>query len=138
MAEVDYYENLLRKKRNELARQQEQQRSLMGRAQEIGRIYDQMAREKKLLREKRDQFKAFHKDRHDRFRGNVCDKRYKSRTVKVLDGYDRLLNQVDENLDALNRERMRCENSANDCMGVIGTLKSGINYLYRTIQNMVN
>ena len=56
----------------------------------------------------------------------------------VVGSYDTLIKLLDTNLDMLNNERRRYENKAYECDGLIGVLERGINYLGRSIQNLIN
>lgn len=136
--QIDECNRQLRQKKRELGQLQDERSSYMAEARKIGEIYDRLAENKRVVREKRDALNHFKRDEYTWFTGKLYQNSYQPSVAAVVQSYDGLIRRIDQNLDMLNDERRRYENKAYECDGMIGVLERGINYLGRSLQNLVN
>ena len=136
--QVDQYRRQMNQKKQELDAVQSERSQYMATAQRIGEIYDRLAQNKATVREKRDALNSFKDDEYAWFVGSQYDEAYRGSVQTVVGSYDTLIKLLDTNLDMLTNERRRYENKAYECDGLIGVLERGINYLGRSIQNLIN
>lgn len=135
---IDDYNRQINQKKREVNQLQDERSAYMAKAQKIGRIYDRLAENKQVVREKRDALSRFKREEYAWFTGKLYQDAYQPSVEGAVQSYEELIQRIDQNLDMLNDERRRYENKAYECDGMIGVLERGINYLGRSIQNLIN
>lgn len=123
-------ENKLKALRNEVSGYQQK-------IHEIEKIYQRLSNDKKTAKTYRDEIKDLRKHDFSKFDGDL-HKQYKEKMSELRDAYDKVIDNIDTNMDRLNREKARYENKIYNLAGPIGNLVSGINSLKHEAENMFN
>lgn len=138
MSELDNLRQSWNNLCKQLSAKRRQRQEYMQTAEEIGRIYDRMKRDKDMVKEYRNGVEALYKTRYDGFRGFQYDNVYKTELRNLLAEYKAVIDAIDHNLDNLNNARRQFENKGYQCDWIIGSLESAANSVYRQIQNWFN
>lgn len=109
----------------------------MDKADEIQKVYDRLARDKKTIKEYRNDIVYFYKESYNEF---------KEITISILmfliqdlrDSYDDVISNIDINLDALNNQILSYKNKASGCLGSLGYMQIAYNSVKTQIQNWTN
>ncbi len=76
---------------------------------------------------------------HDHWKGDLLDKWQDDTDEHLVDGsFKTYIKNIDQNVDDLNEKIMKLENEKLEEQGIIGEIKSGINWLSTEITNIVN
>ena len=137
MAELFYYQNLLKQYKAQLAQKQKTREHYLEIAEEIKQIYERMSEDKSTVKSYRRFLKTFRNEKYGDFKGTLY-KEYKTKMKVLLENYNIVINNIDTNMDRLNKEIAKYENKAYECDGVIETLRAAINTVTHTIENWIN
>ena len=129
--EYNQLKEQLRKKREEKKRYQ-------AKADEIGKVYDLLFEDKRMVEGYKRSLDQFFKERYDEFRGSQHNKVYKPSASDLSKEYEGLISRIDKNLDDVNKARAEYQNKAFQCNGPIGYLESLVNNIWVRIQNFTN
>ena len=88
---------------------------------------------------KKDMVSFAHKEYND-WKGNVFDTRYQGKLKNDLvdSKFTKIIQIIDNNLDAINAERTRYQNKILNTQGLIGRIEAAINSLVTEIENWFN
>ncbi len=112
---------------------------LRGKIAEIDQIIEDFIQFKSDLKEHRSEFKQLADESHDLWQGELFDRHQGDMKADLYSSsLKEYINKVDDNLDNLNNERMRLQNEIYSTEGLIGSLRSAINWLSTKISNLLN
>lgn len=112
---------------------------LRGKIAEIDQIIEDFVQFKSDLREHRSEFKQLNNESYDLWQGELFDQYQGDAKADLYSSSLKdYISKVDDNLDNLNNERMRLQNEIYSTEGLIGNLKSAINWLSTKISNLLN
>lgn len=88
---------------------------------------------------KKDMVSFANKEYND-WKGNVFDIRYQDKLENDLvdSKFTKIIDIIDDNLDAINTERTKYENKILNTQGLIGKIEAAINSLVTRIENWLN
>ena len=88
---------------------------------------------------KKDMVSFANKEYND-WKGNVFDIRYQDKLENDLvdSKFTKIIDIIDDNLDAINTERTKYENKILNTQGLIGKIEAAINSLVTKIENWFN
>ncbi|MBC1896284.1 DUF5082 domain-containing protein [Listeria booriae] len=76
---------------------------------------------------------------HEYWKGDLFrTNKNKMKDSLIESGFNTYINKIDDNLDKLNTKQMQLENEIHSTEGLIGSLKSGMNWLSTQIDNLFN
>ena len=107
-------------------------------ADEIQKVYDRLARDKKTIKEYRNDIVYFYKESYNEFKGDNYKYTYKPSIQDLRDSYDDVISNIDINLDALNNQILSYKNKASGCLGSLGYMQIAYNSVKTQIQNWTN
>lgn len=110
----------------------------MDKADEIQKVYDRLARDKKTIKEYRNDIVYFYKESYNEFKGDNYKYTYKPSIQDLRDSYDDVISNIDINLDALNNQILSYKNKASGCLGSLGYMQIAYNSVKTQIQNWTN
>lgn len=110
--------------------------------QKIQRIQDLKAdfvEHKSELNDLKKKLKSISKEDYDYWIGDRLDQ-YKTilKSDLINDSLSDYIKKVDQNLDELNNELMRLQNEVYNTEGIIGNIKSALNWIATKIENLIN
>lgn len=110
----------------------------MDKADEIQKVYDRLARDKKTIKEYRNDIVYFYKESYNEFKGDNYKYTYKPLIQDLRDSYDDVISNIDINLDALNNQILSYKNKASGCLESLGYMQIAYNSVKTQIQNWTN
>lgn len=112
---------------------------LQGKIAEIDQIIEDFIQFKSDLREHRSEFKQLTDESYELWQGELYDQHQSDMKADLYSSsLKEYINKVDDNLDSLNNERMRLQNEIYRTEGLIGSIRSAINWLSTKISNLMN
>lgn len=138
MNELASLQNSLNSERRQLVAKEAEKQGYLDIASDVRTVYRRMSEDKATIKGYRDSVKKFAKENYSTFKGKLYSDTYKSGMDALVDNYDTVIKNLDNNMDMLNTVVAQYENKAYKCDGVIGYLRSSINSLVHTIENWVN
>lgn len=136
-------ESLKRKRseyRKKLAEEKAKLDEYRKKAEALDDLYKKMKEKKSDMKSLDKDLKSFSDESYPYWQGNVFRNRYevKVKTDLIDDGYDKMIDIIDANLDEINNERTRYENLVYESNGIIGRIEESINSIITRIENWVN
>ena len=119
---------------NSISSKLNERQGYLDKADEIQKVYDRLARDKKTIKEYRNDIVYFYKE----FKGDNYKYTYKPSIQDLRDSYDDVISNIDINLDALNNQILSYKNKASGCLGSLGYMQIAYNSVKTQIQNWTN
>lgn len=116
----------------------QQRQNFMDKADEMRRVYDKLAEDKRNVEGQRNIICQVRDNRFEDFKGDVYNNRYLTQLDNIINSYNRVINGIDANMDALNWKIAEVQNEAYSLDGPLGFLEKGINRLNTRLENWVN
>ena len=123
---------------NSISSKLNERQGYLDKADEIQKVYDRLARDKKTIKEYRNDIVYFYKESYNEFKGDNYKYTYKPSTQDLRDSYDDVISNIDINLDALNNQILSYKNKASGCLGSLGYMQIAYNSVKTQIQNWTN
>lgn len=123
---------------NSISSKLNERQGYLDKADEIQKVYDRLARDKKTIKEYRNDIVYFYKESYNEFKGDNYKYTYKPSIQDLRDSYDDVLSNIDINLDALNNQILSYKNKASGCLGSLGYMQIAYNSVKTQIQNWTN
>ena len=123
---------------NSISSKLNERQGYLDKADEIQKVYDRLARDKKTIKEYRNDIVYFYKESYNEFKGDNYKYTYKPSIQDLRDSYDDLISNIDINLDALNNQILSNKNKASGCLGSLGYMQIAYNSVKTQIQNWTN
>ena len=123
---------------NSISSKLNERQGYLDKADEIQKVYDRLARDKKTIKEYRNDIVYFYKESYNEFKGDNYKYTYKPSIQDLRDSYDDVLSNIDINLDALNNQILSYKNKASGCLGSLGYMQIAYNSVKTQIQNWNN
>lgn len=120
---------------NSISSKLNEQPGYLDKADEIQKVYDRLARDKKTIKEYRNDIVYFYKESYNEFKGDNYKYTYKPSIQDLRDSYDDVISNIDINLDALNNQILSYKNKASGCLGSLGYMQIAYNSVKTQIQN---
>lgn len=135
---LDDLKRNLRSLANSISSKLNERQGYLDKADEIQKVYDRLARDKKTIKEYRNDIVYFYKESYDEFKGDNYKYTYKPSIQDLRDSYDDVISNIDINLDALNNQILSYKNKASGCLGSLGYMQIAYNSVKTQIQNWTN
>ena len=135
---LDDLKRNLRSLANSISSKLNERQGYLDKADEIQKVYDRLARDKKTIKEYRNDIVYFYKESYNEFKGDNYKYTYKPSIQDVRDSYDDVISNIDINLDALNNQILSYKNKASGCLGSLGYMQIAYNSVKTQIQNWTN
>ena len=97
---------------NSISSKLNERQGYLDKADEIQKVYDRLARDKKTIKEYRNDIVYFYKESYNEFKGDNYKYTYKPSIQDLRDSYDDVISNIDINLDALNNQILSYKNKA--------------------------
>ena len=123
---------------NSISSKLNERQGYLDKADEIQKVYDRLARDKKTIKEYRNDIVYFYKESYNEFKGDNYKYTYKPSIQDLRDSYDDVISNIDINLDALNNQILSYKNKASVCLGSLGYMQIAYNSVKTQIQNWTN
>ena len=123
---------------NSISSKLNERQGYLDKADEIQKVYDRLARDKKTIKEYRNDIVYFYKESYNEFKGDNYKYTYKPSIQVLRDSYDDVISNIDINLDALNNQILSYKNKASGCLGSLGYMQIAYNSVKTQIQNWTN
>ena len=123
---------------NSISSKLNERQGYLAKADEIQKVYDRLARDKKTIKEYRNDIVYFYKESYNEFKGDNYKYTYKPSIQDLRDSYDDVISNIDINLDALNNQILSYKNKASGCLGSLGYMQIAYNSVKTQIQNWTN
>ena len=123
---------------NSISSKLNERQGYLDKADEIQKVYDSLARDKKTIKEYRNDIVYFYKESYNEFKGDNYKYTYKPSIQDLRDSYDDVISNIDINLDALNNQILSYINKASGCLGSLGYMQIAYNSVKTQIQNWTN
>lgn len=123
---------------NSISSKLNERQGYLDKADEIQKIYDRLARDKKTIKEYRNDIVYFYKESYNEFKGDNYKYTYKPSIQDLRDSYDDVISNIDINLDALNNQILSYKNNASGCLESLGYMQIAYNSVKTQIQNWTN
>ena len=123
---------------NSISSKLNERQGYLDKADEIQKVYDRLARDKKTIKEYRKDIVYFYKESYNEFKGDNYKYTYKPSIQDLRDSYDDVISNIDINLDALNNQILSYKNKASGCLGSLGYMQIAYNSVKTQIQNWTN
>ena len=123
---------------NSISSKLNERQGYLDKAEEIQKVYDSLARDKKTIKEYRNDIVYFYKESYNEFKGDNYKYTYKPSIQDLRDSYDDVISNIDINLDALNNQILSYKNKASGCLGSLGYMQIAYNSVKTQIQNWTN
>lgn len=108
---------------NSISSKLNERQGYLDKADEIQKVYDRLARDKKTIKEYRNDIVYFYKESYNEFKGDNYKYTYKPSIQDLRDSYDDVISNIDINLDALNNQILSYKNKASGCLGSLGYMQ---------------
>ena len=135
---LDDLKRNLRSLANSISSKLNERQGYLDKADEIQKVYDRHARDKKTIKEYRNDIVYFYKESYNEFKGDNYKYTYKPSIQDLRDSYDDVISNIDINLDALNNQIKNNKNKASGCLGSLGYMQIAYNSVKTQIQNWTN
>lgn len=135
---LDDLKRNLRSLANSISSKLNERQGDLDKADEIQKVYDRLARDKKTIKEYRNDIVYFYKESYNEFKGDNYKYTYKPSIQDLRDSYDDVISNIDINLDALNNQILSYKNKASGCLGSLGYMQIAYNSVKTQIQNWTN
>ena len=135
---VDDLKRNLQSLANSISSKLNERQGYLDKADEIQKVYDRLARDKKTIKEYRNDIVYFYKESYNEFKGDNYKYTYKPSIQDLRDSYDDVISNIDINLDALNNQILSYKNKASGCLGSLGYMQIAYNSVKTQIQNWTN
>lgn len=135
---LDDLKRNLRSLANSISSKLNERQGYLDKADEIQKVYDRLARDKKTIKEYRNDIVYFYKESYNEFKGDNYKYTYKPLIQDLRDSYDDVISNIDINLDALNNQILSYKNKASGCLGSLGYMQIAYNSVKTQIQNWTN
>ncbi|KYG26016.1 DUF5082 family protein [Alkalihalobacillus trypoxylicola] len=139
MSELQSLRNDYNSKQQELNACTNEIAVLNGKIAQLDVIIQDFAQFKSDMQDHRNKFRQLANENYDQWQGRLFNMSQQNMRANLefttLRDY---INKVDDNLDELNNERMRLQNQIYSTEGLMGTIKSGMNWLSTKISNLLN
>ena len=123
---------------NSISSKLNERQGYLDKADEIQKVYDRLARDKKTIKEYRNDIVYFYKESYNEFKGDNYKYTYKPSIQDLRDSYDDVISNIDINLEALNNQILSYKNKASGCLGSLGYMQIAYNSVKTQIQNWTN
>ena len=123
---------------NSISSKLNERQGYLDKADEIQKVYDRLARDKKTIKEYRNDIVYFYKESYNEFKGDNYKYTYKPSIQDLRDSYDDVISNIDINLDALNNQILSYKNKASGCLGSLGYMQIAYNSVNTQIQTWTN
>ena len=123
---------------NNISSKLNERQGYLDKADEIQKVYDRLARDKKTIKEYRNDIVYFYKESYNEFKGDNYKYTYKPSIQDLRYSYDDVISNIDINLDALNNQILSYKNKASGCLGSLGYMQIAYNSVKTQIQNWTN
>ena len=123
---------------NSISSKLNERQGYLDKADEIQKVYVRLARDKKTIKEYRNDIVYFYKESYNEFKGDNYKYTYKPSIQDLRDSYDDVISNIDINLDALNNQILSYKNKASGCLGSLGYMQIAYNSVKTQIQNWTN
>ncbi len=123
---------------NSISSKLNERQGYLDKADEIQKVYDRLARDKKTIKEYRNDIVYFYKESYNEFKGDNYKYTYKPSIQDLRDSYDDVISNIDLYLDALNNQILSYKNKASGCLGSLGYMQIAYNSVKTQIQNWTN
>ncbi len=123
---------------NSISSKLNERQGYLDKADEIQKVYDRLARDKKTIKEYRNDIVYFYKESYNEFKGDNYKYTYKPSIQDLRDSYDDVISNIDINLDALNNQILSYKNKVSGCLGSLGYMQIAYNSVKTQIQNWTN
>ena len=123
---------------NSISSKLNERQGYLDKADEKQKVYDRLARDKKTIKEYRNDIVYFYKESYNEFKGDNYKYTYKPSIQDLRDSYDDVISNIDINLDALNNQILSYKNKASGCLGSLGYMQIAYNSVKTQIQNWTN
>ena len=123
---------------NSISSKLNERQGYLDKADEIQKVYDRLARDKKTIKEYRNDIVYFYKESYNEFKGDNYKYTYKPSIQDLRDSYDDVISNIDINLDALNNQILSYKNKSSWCLGSLGYMQIAYNSVKTQIQNWTN
>lgn len=123
---------------NSISSKLNERQGYLDKADEIQKVYDRLARDKKTIKEYRNDIVYFYKESYNEFKGDNYKYTYKPSIQDLRDSYDDVISNIDINLDALNNQILSYKNKASGCLESLGYMQIAYNSVKTQIQNWTN
>ena len=123
---------------NSISSKLNERQGYLDKADEIQKVYDRLARDKKTIKEYRNDIVYFYKESYNEFKGDNYKYTYKPSIQDLRDSYDDVISNIDINLDALNNQILSYKNKASGGLGSLGYMQIAYNSVKTQIQNWTN
>lgn len=123
---------------NSISSKLNERQGYLDKADEIQKVCDRLARDKKTIKEYRNDIVYFYKESYNEFKGDNYKYTYKPSIQDLRDSYDDVISNIDINLDALNNQILSYKNKASGCLGSLGYMQIAYNSVKTQIQNWTN
>lgn len=110
----------------------------LAKAREIRSVYNKLAEDKTIIAGYRNDVRHFRGEKINTFQGALYKDKYIASMSELIDAYQKVIDRIDANMDALNMEVVKYENKANEMFGIIGDIQSTFNTLSHRIENWFN
>lgn len=124
---LDDLKRNLRSLANSISSKLNERQGYLDKADEIQKVYDRLARDKKTIKEYRNDIVYFYKESYNEFKGDNYKYTYKPSIQDLRDSYDDVISNIDINLDALNNQILSYKNKASGCLGSLGYMQIAYN-----------
>ena len=135
---LDDLKRNLRSLANSISSKLNERQGYLDKADETQKVYDRLARDKKTIKEYRNDIVYFYKESYNEFKGDNYKYTYKPSIQDLRDSYDDVISNIDINLDALNNQILSYKNKASGCLGSLGYMQIAYNSVKTQIQNWTN
>ena len=135
---LDDLKRNLRSLANSISSKLNERQGYLDKADEIQKVYDRLARDKKTIKEYRNDIVYFYKESYNEFKGDNYKYTYKPSIQDLRDSYDDVISNIDINLDALKNQILSYKNKASGCLGSLGYMQIAYNSVKTQIQNWTN
>ena len=135
---LDDLKRNLRSLANSISSKLNERQGYLDKADEIKKVYDRLARDKKTIKEYRNDIVYFYKESYNEFKGDNYKYTYKPSIQDLRDSYDDVISNIDINLDALNNQILSYKNKASGCLESLGYMQIAYNSVKTQIQNWTN
>lgn len=135
---LDDLKRNLRSLANSISSKLNERQGYLDKADEIQKVYDRLARDKKTIKEYRNDIVYFYKESYNEFKGDNYKYTYKPSIQDLRDSYDDVISNIDINLDVLNNQILSYKNKASGCLGSLGYMQIAYNSVKTQIQNWTN
>lgn len=115
-------------------------RNYKNKADALEKLYNRMKDKKENMIDMKKDMVSFANKEYNDWKGNVFDTRYQDKLQNDLvdSKFTKIIDIIDDNLDAINTERTKYENKILNTQGLIGKIEAAINSLVTRIENWLN